>query len=171
MYIAASFLVCPGWFLCYCVTKLMWHQGGNCSTLTFCPLTLPFFSAPSPSLPHHIPTFPTFCPHSVKHCKRFELCKGLFLNTYFVHNVKPESVYFGKKKMFCVWNHSFIETKKRNYKKVKQTFTINNMKCSAVRKDFWCLTNKVNQIIRNLPALLWLFLNVSMCLASRTPLL
>ena len=23
------------------------------------------------------------------------------------------------------------------------------MKCSAVRKDFWCLTNKVNQIIRN----------------------
>jgi len=22
------------------------------------------------------------------------------------------------------------------------------MKCSAVRKDFWCLTNKVNQIIR-----------------------
>lgn len=21
------------------------------------------------------------------------------------------------------------------------------MKCSAVRKDFWCLTNKVNQII------------------------
>lgn len=25
------------------------------------------------------------------------------------------------------------------------------MKCSAVRKDFWCLTNKVNQIIRNSP--------------------
>lgn len=24
------------------------------------------------------------------------------------------------------------------------------MKCSAVRKDFWCLTNKVNQIIKKL---------------------
>lgn len=24
------------------------------------------------------------------------------------------------------------------------------MKCSAVRKDFWCLTNKVNQIIKTL---------------------
>lgn len=44
--------------------------------------------------------------------------------------------------MFCVWNHSFIETKAT----IKKTFTINNMKCSAVRKDFWCLTNKVNQI-------------------------
>lgn len=67
------------------------------------------------SLSHPISASP-LCPHSVKHCKRFELCKGLFLNTYFVHNVKPESVYFGKK-MFCVSNHSFIEKKKETIKK------------------------------------------------------
>lgn len=37
VYIAASFLVCPGWFLCCCVTP-----GGNCSTLTFLPFDLIF---------------------------------------------------------------------------------------------------------------------------------
>lgn len=35
VYIAASFLVCPGWFLCCCVTP-----GGNRSTLTFLPFDL-----------------------------------------------------------------------------------------------------------------------------------
>ena len=116
----------------------------------FCPLTLSSSSLTclqSPLLPVPRPSFPTFCPHSVKHCKRFELCKGLFLTSYFVHNVKPESVYFGKKCFVSEIIASLKQKKKRNYK--KQTFTINNMKCSAVRKDFWCLTNKVNQIIRN----------------------
>lgn len=115
VYMAASSLVCPGWFLCYCVTKLMWHRRGwgDCSMLTFLPFDpFPFSQTPHPSShsPDSRATYPPLCPHSVKHCKRFELCKGLFLNTYFVYNVKPKSVYFGKKKkkMFCVWNHSFI---------------------------------------------------------------
>lgn len=117
VYMAASSLVCPGWFLCYCVTKLMWHQGGG--KLQYVDLftlwsPFPFLPPPTtltlpPSHPLPLTPVPPLCPHSVKHCKRFELCKGLFLNTYFVYNVKPKSVYFGKKKkMFCVWNHSFI---------------------------------------------------------------
>lgn len=38
-------------------------------------------------------------------------------------------------------------------KKVQQKFTINDMKCSAVKRDFWCLKNKVNQIQRHFLAL------------------
>lgn len=99
VYIAASFLVCPGWFLCCCVTKTDVTPGGKLQyidLLPFDPFLLLFPPIPFIPMPH--PALITSCPHSVKHCKRSELCKGLFLNTYFVHNVKPESVYFGKKK-------------------------------------------------------------------------
>lgn len=58
-----------------------------------------------------------------------------------MHNVKPESVYFGKNVV-----SEIIASSKQKQLLKKKTFTINNMKCSAVRKDFWCLTNKVNQI-------------------------
>lgn len=82
---------------------------------------------------------------------------------YFVHNVKPESVYFGKN----VVSEIIASSKQKQI--LKKTFTINNMKCSAVRKDFWCLTNKVNQIEAFLTDYCFFFLllrtNLSTCLS------
>lgn len=140
VYIAASFLVCPGWFLCCCVTP-----GGNCSTLTFLPfdliLLLWYLWADATYL---FSFFFLNRPYCVKH-RVLIFIKDLFFKKkwkkkYFVHNVKPESVYFGKNVV------SEIIASSKQKQLLKKTFTINNMKCSAVRKDFWCLTNKVNQI-------------------------
>lgn len=104
VYMAASSLVCPGWFLWCCYKTNVTPEGGeNCSTFTFFffyPLTPVFFFHPQSPL-----SSPTSCPHSVKHCKRFELCKGLFLNNYFVYNVKRKVCTLAEKN---VWNHSFI---------------------------------------------------------------
>lgn len=116
---------------------LLCYTRGNCSTLTFLPfdliLLLWYLWADA--------TYLFYCPYCVKH-RVLIFIKGLLKKKekkYFVHNVKPESVYFGKNVV-----SEIIASSKQ--KQLLKTFTINNMKCSAVRKDFWCLTNKVNQM-------------------------
>lgn len=59
-----------------------------------------------------------------------------------MYNVKRKVCTLAEK---CV-SESIASFKPKKRKKIATKSTINNMKCSAVRKDFWCLTNKVNPI-------------------------
>lgn len=132
---------CVSWMilvlLCYTRGKLqyinlsaLWPHSSSLISLSWC----------------HIPFFFFFFKSSLlREASCFDLYKRSFFKKkmekkYFVHNVKPESVYFGKNVV------SEIIASSKQKQLLKKPFTINNMKCSAVRKDFWCLTNKVNQI-------------------------